>query len=393
MDTYLIPKYPENLLTKSSYYLEEYRVDLRHLPVYTIDPSGSTDADDAFSVESSGSDLSNWNLYVHIADPTAFFEPHDEQFKCIQYNGVTQYPSLRPPRHMFPSDIVNACTLTEGIKPAITVKHQINNNTIINSECFLSMIQCDLSNRLTYEQAGSAIDDKSNRLHKLLMGLITLTNTLRNKRMIGCSFHSSPCPADLIIDASGKFAYSSHSTGTIEAKRVIEEMAIQTNRAVAEQMCSISGGFLSRECDATSIIDDGTPTKDLILEILTKGYIASYTKTVNQHRILNVKAYSHFTSPLRRFSDCITHFCIKHSLIQKKDSELFTSLQMTQYAMSSNNATKRHRNISFQDANRMFQYIHQELTDGNSDHVPITFIHSGIIGNRYINALIRNIND
>ena len=46
------------------------RIDLIHLEVYTIDPYGCTDADDAFSIFEEYGKLFN----IHIADPTEFIK-------------------------------------------------------------------------------------------------------------------------------------------------------------------------------------------------------------------------------------------------------------------------------------------------------------------------------
>jgi len=393
LSKYINPTYPSTTTySTSSYYLPEHRVDLTNLDVYTIDPSGSTDADDAFSVgpaDASG----NWDVYVHIADPTSFFEPKDHLFQCIRRNGVTQYPSLYPARHMFPLDVVEKCTLTDGVRPAITVIHHIKDDKPAGYDCVLSTIRCDISNRLTYEQAGYIITHSPNPTRDLLVSLVRITDIMRNIRNKRKPITSTPSyTSDISIDVSGNIQYTTHSYGTTKAKRLIEELAIQTNSAVANLMYECArDSFIGRECSSLMTPSTMTNTGDFILDIITNKYTASYTNTVAQHHILNVKAYCHFTSPLRRFSDCITHFSIKHSLIQKKTTELFTHEEMTQYSKDCNEASKNHRKASFVDSKyRMFQYIHQQLATSRS-YVPLEFIHSGVENQRFLNAYIRKI--
>ena len=393
LSKYTTLEYPDiSTYTTGSYYLPEHRVDLTHLKVYTIDPSGSTDADDAFSVgtpDASG----EWDLFIHIADPTSFFEPGDSLFQCIRKNGVTQYPSLYPARHMFPLDVVEKCTLTDGIRPAITVIHRIKGNKPAGYKCILSTIRCSTANRYTYEQAGDILSDPASPTHKLLASLVHITDTMRDIRNKRHTFTSSPLyQADIHADSSGNLNYSHHSTETIKAKRLIEELAIQTNTAVAHMMYNCSrDSFISRECSSLLSPSSMTYTGDFLMDIITNRYTASYTNTAAQHHILNLQAYCHFTSPLRRFSDCITHFCIKNSLIQGNTTELFTAEEMAQFSNDCNEATKTHRNASFMDRKyRMFQYIHQQLS-ASRPYIPVEFIHSGIKNKRFLNAHMRTI--
>ena len=393
IENYTNLEYPDiSTYTTDSYYLPEHRIDLTHLEVYTIDPSGSTDADDAFSVgpaDSSG----EWNLYVHIADPTSFFEPGDPLFQCIRKNGVTQYPSLYPARHMFPLDVVEKCSLTDGIRPAITVIHHIKDNKPTGYKCVLSTIQCRTANRYTYEQAGDILSNPKRPTHKLLTSLVNITDIMRDIRNKRHTFTSSPLyQADIHADASGNLNYSHHSTETIKAKRLIEELAIQTNKAVAHMMYNCSrDSFISRECSSLLSPSSMEYTGDFLMDIITNRYTASYTNKVAQHRILNLQTYCHFTSPLRRFSDCITHFCIKNTLIQGNKTELFTAEEMLQFSNDCNKASKKHRNASFMDKKyRMFQYIHQQLS-ASRPYIPVVFIHSGIKNKRFLNAHIRTI--
>ena len=66
------PHLDQNLLL-NNVYPHEYsileRVDLTHLEVFTIDPEGCEDADDAFSIFY---DQGGLFLALHIADPTEF---------------------------------------------------------------------------------------------------------------------------------------------------------------------------------------------------------------------------------------------------------------------------------------------------------------------------------
>ena len=51
------------------------RLDLRHLPVVTIDSASTREVDDGLSVEERGEGLPP-RLWVHIADPTRWLRPN-----------------------------------------------------------------------------------------------------------------------------------------------------------------------------------------------------------------------------------------------------------------------------------------------------------------------------
>jgi exoribonuclease-2 len=378
-------EYPsKTFIKRSSYYLEDKRHDLTHLRVYTIDPSGSTDADDAFSIVDLGNN--KCDLYVHIADPTSYFEPNDSVFKCIRLNGVSQYPSLNPAKHMFHTNYVNACTLMNGIKPAISVIFHTENNSVISTECVLSTVQCEPEYRLSYTYAGKIFEEGEHEFSTDLERICDITDIMRAKRTIRTCEYA--VPAELRYK-DGRLSYVKISDSTIKAKRLIEELAIQTNNVIAQLLMDNGDKFLNRQCNSLNGIM--TETGNLIFDIITNQMRAKYDTQVDKHVILNLETYCHFTSPLRRFSDCITHFILKHSLIKGIREPLFDNKKLSMYAIMCNAATKQHRVASFSDYKyRLYQYITQELRE--RDSVQIKYIHNGLERN-FVNALIFGIDD
>ena len=89
--------------------------------IYTIDPEGCKDADDAFSIYEENNKL---YLAIHIADPTEFINLDSELWTSIERNVITKYPSNRKPIHLIPDLIMQISSLMENeygdIKNAIT---------------------------------------------------------------------------------------------------------------------------------------------------------------------------------------------------------------------------------------------------------------------------------
>lgn len=60
---------------------EGKRLDLRQLPVYTIDPHDAYEIDDGLSIQTD-EDGDTW-VYVHVADPTRYCTPPSEQLPTL----------------------------------------------------------------------------------------------------------------------------------------------------------------------------------------------------------------------------------------------------------------------------------------------------------------------
>jgi ribonuclease R len=129
----------------------EERIDLRHLPTFTIDPHNAKDYDDAISIEDEG-DLSR--VYVHVADVSHYVEEGGvlEQ-AAYERGGVTWYlkDNTRP---LFPADLTSRMSLTEDEdKLAVTVEMLMDQNgefhdidiykSVVNSDAQLSHAQGD----------------------------------------------------------------------------------------------------------------------------------------------------------------------------------------------------------------------------------------------------------
>ena len=84
------------------------RVDLTNLTVYSVDPPGCEDADDAFSIYQ---EKGKMFLVIHIADPTENIDIKSDLWNDICKRIVTRYPSNRKPIHMMPDEIMEISSL------------------------------------------------------------------------------------------------------------------------------------------------------------------------------------------------------------------------------------------------------------------------------------------
>ena len=92
----------ENNLIPHKYSIAN-RVDMTRYDVYSIDPEGCEDADDAFSIYKENDKLF---LAIHIADPTEFINKESTLWNSIENKIVTRYPSNTKPIHLIPDEIM-----------------------------------------------------------------------------------------------------------------------------------------------------------------------------------------------------------------------------------------------------------------------------------------------
>ena len=163
--------------------IDQIRLDKTNLNVYSIDPPGCIDADDAFSIHNDNDELF---LSIHIADPTHYIDLKSKLWNDIVDRCITHYPSNNLPINMMPDDIVMKSSLMvssnnqEEIKNAITVTFQINKENYLptnNIKINFTKIKVKKNNKLTYEQAGTLINNK----YELKVGT-KISEAVKNKR-------------------------------------------------------------------------------------------------------------------------------------------------------------------------------------------------------------------
>ncbi|MFT7823792.1 MAG: ribonuclease R family protein [Sulfurimonas sp.] len=327
------------------------RVDLTHLDFCTIDPVTAKDFDDAIYF-----DLKNYTLYVAIADVShyvPYFTPIDKEAKK---RGFTTYlPHKSFP--MLPRELSeNICSLKPRTdRLAFVSRIELDRNTLkpINEEFFEAIIHS--KHRFNYDKVDEIIatdgrdaEGVAARLLTWLLPLQKITLQLRKARLQnGFDFRSEEIK--LTIDAEHLLAGTQIETGT-PSHSLIEECMLLANQAAAKrfsgngeedqpgifriheppqlskieellvQLASI-GLYVEEYEDSPSLIREiqkeaekmglGPEVDTMLIKSLRQ---ASYAAHNVGHFGLGYKYYSHFTSPIRRYSDLILHRMIKAQL-------------------------------------------------------------------------------
>lgn len=372
------------------------RVDMTDINTYSIDPDGCEDADDAFSVYEKEEDLF---LAIHIADPTEYININSLLWANIEERIVTKYPSNKSPIHMMPKDIVDRSSLMVNqhgnIKLAITILTKINKNTYDPQgkiKLLFTKINVKRENALSYENAGKLFysndtiytASRISETLKEIRGGKTKGVVLNEVNHSYVKFHNKK--PYLCQDISSERIM----------KQMIAEFAIFANSFIGEYLkINFEGVGLYRTCSAKDWLDTvytGITGQELLNEIIVNGIKAEYMSTVKSHDLVGAPEYCHFTSPIRRLSDCICHYLLKYIHIKQTIPSLmvpFTNEQLVKYSSNCVKITKSIKNIQYKDTKfRLIQTMNELLFEKGI--INITYYISSYTG-IFLNIIISSI--
>lgn len=325
------------------------RVDLRALPIFTIDGITARDFDDAVYVEKKGE---NYHLYVSIADVAHYVLSGSVIDKEALSRGTSAYfPDFAIP--MLPEKLSNnMCSLKPG-QPRLTLTCEIkfdSQGKPLDAWYYESVIQS--AKRGIYEDVQAffdgtsfSVDDYDPALRRNLQSMKKLADillTCRTKR--GVLDFDFP-EAEIVYDKEGSIS-AIKKAERFYSHRLIEEFMISANVAVAEVFSRLHLPCLYRVHDQPDhgkvdeflstvrhlgvklpqsslkgpkdfaklldIVEDH-PMEPLIHQMLLRSMkIALYDPDNRGHFGLNLRHYCHFTSPIRRFPDLVVHRQLKH---------------------------------------------------------------------------------
>ncbi|MDI1337829.1 MAG: RNB domain-containing ribonuclease [Lacunisphaera sp.] len=342
------------------------RRDYRAIPTFTIDPDDAKDFDDALSIEYL--DHGDIRIGVHIADVSYYVKPGTALDREAQNRGNSTYlvGTVIP---MLPEKLSNGlCSLVEA-QDRVTkatlftftasgrLKATEFANTVIRStkrmtykQAFALMFEDDLNQirKLPLPAAhqtgstGRALSEMPQPeladLQKWVRQLWTIGLKIRRERMAGGSLDLDMPETKIFVDAEG-YADRIELIHNDESHQLIEEYMLMANEAVARLTRSHHLPSLYRVHDdpdeakladlrqflSTFNIKTGDLTNRAevvkllaVLKDHPQGYIlrtqllrsmrkACYRASPDGHYGLNKTDYTHFTSPIRRYSDLVVH--------------------------------------------------------------------------------------
>lgn len=333
------------------------RVDLRHLPFVTIDGEDAKDFDDAVYCESRPK--GGFRLYVAIADVAHYVHPES----ALDLEAVRRGTSVYFPGHvipMLPEVLSNGlCSLRPNEdRLALVCDMTISASGKLSGYEFSEAIIRSRA-RLTYTQVaglltGKVVDDTPafDGRDADLARLDALFRVLMAARGRRGALEFDSTELDFQYDEAGHIE-AIVPTVRNDAHRIIEECMLCANVAAARllsrqgkpalyrvheppdiERCEQLRSFLARfgihltigeepqpsdfqaAIDAVSRLKNGQALQTVILRTMNQ---AVYQPANRGHFGLNYTRYTHFTSPIRRYPDLLTHRLIKAVLASDED--------------------------------------------------------------------------
>lgn len=325
------------------------RKDMRDLPFCTIDPVTAKDYDDAIYW-----DNENSTLYVAIADVSEYVKP----FGALDNEAIYRSFSIYLPHRsipMLPRQLSETlCSLQahiDRLSYVFEIKLDLNSLEVIESKVYEAIIHSD--RRFNYEEIDAyfegslkAKNDKEIEIFEYLTKLRVVTDKLKEKRLkIGYDFRSTEI--EMKIDKNANLESTSHAEET-PSHALIEDCMLLANKEAAAQFergifriheppsqmklqtlyqeLAGIGMFIDiKNSLKETITEIQKQAKDMGLEsevdtlIIRSQMRARYTPLNSGHFGLGFEAYTHFTSPIRRYSDLIVHRLLK--AINNNDTE------------------------------------------------------------------------
>ena len=338
-------------MLKGNYLSVLERRDFTHLTVITIDPPGCVDADDGFSIYH---DLAGeMHLALHFADPTDFLPSDSKKWEGYETQLQSRYSLLARTNHLFPSHLVERASLRSNVectRNAITLTVPISESFLPTAEpeILFTTVSIRPENALTYHRAGMMAETfnkyTSNEYVKTLWTSKQIADALLTMRGGAPQWRQM---SRIFVTRSGIVCLEKPSKEEIKMRQVIAEFAIFANTAVAKVLSEEFGGeAIFRACPSG------------------KG---QYTCAPKNHEKLGRHAYTHFTSPLRRWTDCVCHLLLKflhHRKIVEDVPLPYTAFRIETIAAQSNQLVKQLKRESAAETRDVLRtYIHQKISD------------------------------
>ena len=319
------------------------RLDLRDMPLVTIDPWDARDHDDACYVETH--DNGEMTIWVAIADVANYVTGGSALDREARNRGnSTYFPDRVVP--MLP-DVLSGdlCSLHEGVERAcIVVAMRIDAEGTKLSHAFHRALMKSKAS-LNYEEVQAAMDGAPNDkvaplVSDVIRPLYAAYAALKIARAKRQPLELDLPERQIVLDDMGKVSSVNYKE-SLDAHRLIEEFMVLANVAAAETLIAkktpllfrvheepspeklealrdvanasglqLAKGQVLQTAHLNRLLEQakGTDHAEVVnistLRSMTQAY---YNPENFSHFGLALKAYGHFTSPIRRYADLIVH--------------------------------------------------------------------------------------
>lgn len=365
---------------------DQHYTDLRHLPFVTIDGEDAKDFDDAVFCQRLNGKASGWRLIVAIADVAEYVKPDSALDIEAKIRGNSVYfPNKVLP--MLPESLSNGlCSLKPNVdRLVLACEMQITaQGTMHDYRFFEGIIHSHA--RLTYTQVADMLANPASGTPEILPHIQEfheLFKKLLRQREVRGAIDFDTVETKIVFGDKGKIEriVPIHRN---DAHRMIEEAMLSANVCAAHFLLKaelptlyrihdgpeqqrllalrdflkpfnlrLTGGKKPAPKDYSRLIERITGRQDfhLLQTVLLRSLRqAIYSPENIGHFGLAYDAYTHFTSPIRRYPDLLVHRGIKYLLSQKSTKNFpYTPKLMTEIGVHCS-TTERRADLATRDA-------------------------------------------
>ena len=357
------------------------REDLRDMIIFTIDGDDARDFDDAVSLTLK--DNGNYYLGVHIADVSEYVKEGTALENEAYKRGTSVYLADRV-IPMLPTSLSNGiCSLNPQVdRLTLSVFMEITGDGNVVSHKLCKSVICS-KERMTYNNVNKMLEDSDEELcerYKHILPTLKLmedlAQILKNKRTLRGAIQFDFPESHIVVNENGEpIEIEKEVRGT--SNKMIEEFMVTCNNVVAEVFAQSELPFIYRIHEVPdderirelsvflsnfgyrlpvaerlksktiqTILEKskGTSAENIINRVTLRSLKKARYSTQNAgHFGLASGAYSHFTSPIRRYPDLAAHRVITDYIEGRMDYDSLKPLE-EELEQVSKHSSERERN-------------------------------------------------
>ena len=407
----------------------EGRLDLRDKLIYTIDDNHTKDMDDAISIEIN--EKGNYVIGVHIADVSHYIKPNTPLFNEALERGNSLY-MLDTVIPMLMHKLSNGiCSLNPNVdRLTISCFAEIDKNgNIVEYDIKKSVINS--KKKMSYSDVNKILMD-----NEIIPGYEEFIDNLKLANEASFTLNKNYKEHGYIQFGNNEIKYTGEEGNEFKnvehraAEKIIEDFMLLANKVVATNFEYIPFPFRVHDTPDTGKIKsalnylksigynipninnidnpkvlqgvlkglyesgDYSITSQYILKSLKK---ASYSPENDGHFGLGFNAYTHFTSPIRRFNDLLVHTIISNYLGKDFNTEEIEEINKNLYKMcdhiseteinadNAENEALKYKMAEFME-DKTNEYFNGKIVDIHPKHLIIK-LENNIYGLAYINTI------
>ncbi|WP_185866921.1 ribonuclease R [Blattabacterium cuenoti] len=328
-----------------------FRRDMRNVNTFTIDPLDAKDFDDALSIRKLSNDT--WEIGVHISDVSHYIKEGSLLDKEA-YSRATSIYFVGKVIPMLPKILSNDLCSLQPKKDKLSFSYIFNIDSkgkILKNWFGKTIIRSD--RKFTYDEVQSIIDQKKGDYYEDIYTLFSFSKILTQNRLKNGSIYIEKVEVRFHLDEKNN-PISLYLEKNNDAHHLIEEFMLLTNRKISEFVSLNLDGRLSNKLYIYRVHDEpdyqkiflikkiieplgyfldlknlktsinhllkqtrGKPEQNMIENLILRAMSkAKYSIKNIGHYGLSFIHYSHFTSPIRRYSDIIAHRLLYYYLTE-----------------------------------------------------------------------------